>query len=360
MYFGFFSLVLVAVYWVNRALSLFDRLIAGGANVVTFVEFTLLALPNVIGAVLPVSALVAILYGINRLSADSELVVAQTAGFGPWALGRPVLVFGALVALIVSLLGHVLVPTSRTLLAERGAEVNRDITARFLKEGEFLHPGSGVTVYVREITDEGQLLGLFLQDRRNTNTRTSYTAERALLVRADTGTRLVMFNGMAQTLDVASRNLVTVEFQDFAYDLAGLTGSDGARLRDARELSTFALLRADAEAQAATGAKRAELLFEGHARFAEAVFALALPLMALGFLMLGGYSRMGLWRQIMAAVLAAILLRMLANVAENAAWGDETLWWLTYVPPLLTLVLALLLMGRGTLGPKIWRREAMG
>ncbi len=353
MYFGFFSLVLVAVYWVNRAIGLFDRLIAGGANVVTFLQFTALALPNVIYVVLPVSALVAILYGVNRLSSDSEMVVAQTAGLGPWQLAKPVLAFGIAVAVIVSVLGHGLVPASRTALAERGNELNRDVTARFLKEGEFLHPGQGVTVYVRAITDDGELLGLFLQDRRGSATRTSYTAERAILVRAEGGTRLVMFDGMAQTLSVADRTLVTVRFEDFAYDLAGLAGGDAARVLDPRELSTTALLRADAEARRITGADRAKLLFEGHARFSDALFAAALPLMALGFLMLGGYSRMGLWRQITGAVVAAILLKMLANVADTSARQDAELWWLTYLPALLTLALGAGLVASGTLGPRL-------
>ena len=37
--FGFFSLVLVLVYWVNRAVVLFDRLIANGHSAWVFVEF---------------------------------------------------------------------------------------------------------------------------------------------------------------------------------------------------------------------------------------------------------------------------------------------------------------------------------
>ena len=250
--FGFFSLVLVAVYWVNRAIGLFDRLIAGGSSVATFLEFTALALPNVIVTVLPVSALVATLYGLNRLSADGELVVAQTTGLSPWALARPVLLFGLAVAAMVSVLAHVLVPASRTALAERGEAVARDVTARLLTEGEFLNPGDGVTVYVREITEEGELLGLFLQDRRSPDIRTSYTAERAILVDAPGGTQLVMFDGMAQSLELATRRLVATTFDDFAYDLAGLAGGDGARLRDPRELPTPALLRADAAAQAMT------------------------------------------------------------------------------------------------------------
>lgn len=356
-YFGFFSLVLVAVYWVNRAIGLFEGLIAGGAGIGLFLEFTALALPNVVFVVLPVSALVAVLYGINRLSSDSEMVVAQTTGLGPWTLARPVMAFGLVVGLMVAVLGHVLVPASRTALAERGAELSRDVTARFLKEGEFLHPGEGVTVYVREITEAGELLGLFLQDRRDRETRTSYTAERALLVRGETGTRLVMFDGMAQTLAVADRNLVTVRFDDFAYDLAGLTGAPDDRRRDPRELTTPELLRADADARDATGATRAKLLAEGHVRFAEALFALGLPLLALGCLLQGSYSRLGLWRQIMGAVAAAVVLKMLANVAESGARDDAALWPLIYVPPVLTLALGAALCWRATLGPRPLRRR---
>ena len=364
MYFSFFSLVLVAVYWVNRAIGLFDQLIAGGSNIVTFLEFTALALPNVIMAVLPVSALVATLYGINRLAAESEMVVAQTTGLSPWRLARPVLIFGFVVALMVSVLAHVLTPASRSALAVRGAQLSQDVTARFLKEGEFIHPGAGITVYVREITPRGELLGLFLQDRRSPEVRTSYTAERAILVRADPdvggGTRLVMFDGMAQTLQTMDRNLVTTTFNDFAYDLAGLAGSAAARTRDPRELSTPELLRADATTQELTGVDVAKLQYEGHLRISEALFAFALPLMALGFLMLGGYSRLGLWRQILAAVVAAIILKMLGNIGETAARGQVGGWWLTYVPSLMTLALGAGLIWRSTFGPLRLRRTGGG
>ncbi|NIO39917.1 MAG: LptF/LptG family permease, partial [Burkholderiales bacterium] len=57
--FGFFSLVLVSVYWVNRAAILFEELIGDGQSARVFLEFTALALPNVIRLVLPASAFVA-------------------------------------------------------------------------------------------------------------------------------------------------------------------------------------------------------------------------------------------------------------------------------------------------------------
>ena len=234
MHFGFFALVLVAVYWVNRAIGLFDRLIADGSSLKLFLAFTALALPNVVALVLPVAALVATLYVVNRMAADSELVVAQTAGLGPWRLVRPVLAFGLVVGVMVAVLAHALVPVSRAALAQRGEALSEDVTARLLREGEFLHPAAGVTAYVREIAEDGALLGLFLQDRRDGGVSTTYTAERAYLVPAEGGggPRLVMLDGMAQTLDALSRTLIVTTFADFAYDLGRLTGAERVRRPD--------------------------------------------------------------------------------------------------------------------------------
>ncbi|MEC8582357.1 MAG: LptF/LptG family permease, partial [Pseudomonadota bacterium] len=89
MLFGFFALVLVSVYWLNRAVILFDRLIADGHSAAVVLEFTALSLPNVVKLVLPIAAFAGTVYVTNRLSAESELTVVQATGFSPWRLARP-------------------------------------------------------------------------------------------------------------------------------------------------------------------------------------------------------------------------------------------------------------------------------
>lgn len=362
VHFGFFALVLVAVYWVNRAIGLIDRLIAGGSDVATFAQFMALTLPYVVYLVLPISALVATLYAVNRLTGDSEMVVAQTAGFGPWRLARPVLVFGLIVGVMVAVLGHVLVPASRAVLAERGQALSRDVAARFLKAGEFLQPARGVTVYVRDITPDGEMLGMFLQDRREEAVRTTYTAERAFLLPGEgaESARLVMLDGMAQTLEVETRNLFVTTFADFAYDIGGLASGGGGRSPDPRELPTRVLLAAPLAALASTGAPASELRYEGHARIAEPLLAVALPPMALGFLLMGGYSRFGLWRQHMAAVAAAVTIQVAANWAEARAVNDAGMLWAVYMPPALAYGAAGLLLWRAGLARRPFRRIGGG
>ena len=132
--FGFFSLVLVGVYWINRAVLLFNQIISNGQSAGVFLELTALTLPNVIRLVLPLSAFAAALYVTNRLMTESELVVVQAAGLGPFRLARAAFVFGLFVTALLLLLSHVLVPASRATLAERRSQIAENVTARFLVE----------------------------------------------------------------------------------------------------------------------------------------------------------------------------------------------------------------------------------
>ena len=53
--FGFFSLILVLIYWINRAVVLFDQLIADGQSFNVFLEFSALSLPSVIQLAMPLA-----------------------------------------------------------------------------------------------------------------------------------------------------------------------------------------------------------------------------------------------------------------------------------------------------------------
>ncbi len=192
LFFGFFSLVLVIVFWINRAVVLFDRLIGDGQSALVFLEFSALTLPNLIRMILPMAAFAATVYVTNRLNAESELTVMQATGSSPWRLARPALAFGIVTALMMSMLTHVLLPASINQLAVREAEVARNVTARLLTEGSFLHPAEGVTFYVREIGNDGTLHDMFLSDRRDPEVNIIYTGEKAFLARQDGQTNLIM------------------------------------------------------------------------------------------------------------------------------------------------------------------------
>ena len=335
--FGFFALVLVSVYWVNRAVRLFDQLISDGQTAWVVLEFTALTLPYVIRLVLPIAAFGATVYAINRLAGESELVAMQATGASPWRLARPVAVFGLIVAGLMLVLVHVLVPASRAQLADRQSQIAENVTARFLKEGTFQHPGDGVTIYIREITPTGELMDLFLSDTRNPAARTSYTAEKALIVRSESGPKLIMIEGMAQTLRSSDNRLAVTRFSDFTYDIGALIAPGGQLKRDWRELPTWNLLNPDADVLAMTRGSADEAWIELQNRLAQPLLAPVGALLGFAALMLGGFSRFGVWRQIGIAVVALIMVQFLSNAADDIIRRDSTLWPLGYVPALAGL-----------------------
>lgn len=358
MLFGFFALVLVLVYWVNRAVVLFDQLIANGQSAAVFLEFTALSLPNVIRIVLPIAAFAGTVYVTNRLTSESELVVVQATGFSPWRLIRPVIVFGVFVFLLGSILAHVLVPISLSRLSERTAEISENMTARLLSEGRFLHPTDGVTFYIREISPVGELRNIFLSDSRDPGVTVTYTAREALLIRGDEAPTLVMVDGMAQRFEEDGRRLSVTQFDDFAFDLDGLVDAITMDRRRPDELSTPVLFEASEVTQDLTRSTRSELISTAHERIGNALNGLVAPLIGFAMLLVGGFSRFGIWRQIIAAIVGLIVVQMLTRMGQDAVQGNADVWPLAYVGPAFGMVLtALLLTMAARPGLLKWRRE---
>jgi lipopolysaccharide export system permease protein len=332
--FGFFALVLVAVYWVNRAVGLFDQLIGDGQSALVFLEFSILTLPNAIRLVLPVAAFASAVYVTNRLMQESELVVMQATGFSAFRLARPVLYFGLTVMIMQLVLTNILVPASQRILSERSAEISQNVTARFLNAGQFMHPTTGVTLYIREISPTGELLDLFLSDERSPTERAIHSARKAFLVRGEVAPKLVMVDGSTQTLTRDGARMSVTRFADFTLDLAGLVSVDGGGQIALNALPTRSLFEASIAAQTATGATEAQLLEEAHGRLASPILSVAAPLIGFAALMLGSFSRFGLWRQMALAVGLLIGLQLAWTWVGGAAITSASAWPLLYLAPL--------------------------
>lgn len=358
--FGFFALVLVGVYWINRAAVLLDRYLTDGQGGGLVFQLTLLSLPSIMLLVLPVAGFVAAVYVTNRLHSDSELVVVQATGYSAVRLVRPFLAFGILLALLLSVLGHVIVPISMSRLAALEQELAEAISSRLIVPGAYQNPTDGVTVYVRSIEPDGTLMGLLVNDRRERDYETTYVAHRALLIRHEDGPRLVMFDGMAQTLNQVTERLSITEFEDFTVALNDLVSTPGQQRLDYRSLSTPVLLAASAETVAATGRSADALRREGNLRISQALLAIGAVVAGYAALMVGGFSRFGLSRQMVFAVLLVVGTKLVDNAAIDKAKSTADAQFMVYAAPVFALVVcaALLAIADGRLGIPFRRRRA--
>lgn len=332
--FGFFSLVLVSIYWINRAVVLFDTLIGSGHSTFVFLEFSVLSLPNVIRMALPLAEFAAAAYVCNRLITDSEMVVLQTTGFSPWRLARPFFWFGLIVAVMMSLLTHYLVPASSAQLQLRTQEISKSVTAKLLTDGEFLHPSHGITFYIREITPEGILEDVFLSDNREEDASRVFTAAEAYLVKEDGGSKLVMVDGMAQSLTADGRLSIT-NFRDLTYDAGNLiSGLDNER-PDIFHLPTPELLFNTEEVSKASWASKGRIMEQAHGRFSQATLCIVISIIACSTLIQGSFSRFGPGKFAAVALVILIVLKIIESAATDPVRADPANWWMMYLASII-------------------------
>ena len=337
--FGFFALVLVAIFWINRAVVLFDRLIGDGQNAIVFLEFTALGLPSLIATVLPIATFAAAVYVTNRMTSDSELTVLQATGSSPWRLARPVLVFGFCIAMSLTVLSHFLVPMAQAQLKEREQEIAQNVTARLLTEGTFLHPTRHLTFYTRVIDTDGVLRDVFISDRRNPDQGIIYTAAEAYLLRNDEGTTLIMVDGLAQRLEQDGQLLATAKFADFSFDISSLVRSEAIETLNIRNTTTPALLTNRDSIIAQSDSSAGELAEELHSRIAGPLFCIIAALVGFSTLLIGGFSRFGVWREIVLSFGLLILLDGTRGTLAGQVTDNAALWPVLYLPTVVGAII---------------------
>ncbi len=355
--FLFFVLILAGVIWLGKSLSLIETIVNNAQSGYVFLELSVLLMPMALSIVLPVAAFGATLYAVNRMFSDSEIVVMFATGFSWTALLRPVLMFAALVTLVTWGLTLLVIPGAQRELKTRVAEIKGDIVSAFLREGTFQSPTDGVTVYLRGLGRPGELLGVFVHDERDPDETATYTAERAVLVTDEDGTRIVMFDGILQLAHGgASDALALLRFEQFAYDLTQFTGSADDRRRKPSEYYLPTLLTVTGAEAERLGRPLGAYRAEAHEALSGPLYGLSFALIAVAFVVGPGFRRQGFLGRVVGATAVAAALRITGLGMKGVVTGTATFWPALYLPPLVGVILALWLLA----GPRLARRRANG
>ena len=331
---GFFALILVAIFWFDKALRMFERLLGKGQSTWIFFELTFLTLPPVIASILPIAGFAAAVFVINRLSADSELIVMKAAGRSTLRTIRSVLAFGILIALFMSLLTHFIIPSSSERLSSMRAQINQNMTSSFLTEGEFLHPTPGVTLYIGEVTPNAELKRVFLSDRRDQRNTVTFSSQKAYIVQNDDSVQLVMVDGLTQNIQEKDKKLLTARFDDFSMDISQLVSTGYSVRKSVTHVQTAELILQPNQVAAATNVTLGAIAFELHNRFAQPLLCIIAAVLGAATLLTGAYSRFGVWRQIVIAFFMLVGLKLIESAVSANVLDNNERWFLMYAPSL--------------------------
>lgn len=348
---------LTLIIWLTQALRLLEVVVDGGAPVGLFLKLMLVTLPTFLAVVLPITLLAAILFTYNRLTMDSELLVMRAAGVGPVALGRPALLLGIAVTLACYALTLEVAPWANRELVRMERLARSSYSTVFLREGVFNDVGDGLTIYIRRRRPDGELEGLLIHDTRVPEKPATVMAERGATVEGDAGTRVVVYNGHRQEVDLATGRMSRLLFDRYAVDLQVFEPEFASRVPDPRERSVGELLDARDD-PGALGMEASRLSSELHQRLTQPLAGIGFAVIALAAMLTGEFNRRGQSRKVLGAVLAVVLLQSAGLGAANVAANRPGMVPLLYVVALLpTLAGGWMLLRGGTLRTPL-RRQA--
>jgi lipopolysaccharide export system permease protein len=284
--FSAFLVVLVsltAVIWVTQALRDIDLMTSQGQTILVFVGITGLIIPLLVLVIAPIALLIAVAHTLNKMSTDSEIIVMNAAGMSPWVLFRAFMAVAIVVSIMVTAISAYFAPKGLRMLRDWLTEVRANVVSTIVQPGRFTSIEAGVTIHIRERRNNGQLVGIFLDDRRDPAERRTVLAENGELVDNDNGTFLVLQQGTVQRHEVKERDPAMVKFDRYAFDLSQFSGGPQAVKYSIRERYLWQLMFPDPKDPFLVeqpGPFRAEL----HDRLIAPLYPLAFVVIAFAYL----------------------------------------------------------------------------
>lgn len=347
--FGAFAVVLVsltAVIWVTQALRDIDIMTNQGQTILVFIGITGLIIPLLVLVIAPIALLIAVAHTLNKLSTDSEIIVMNAAGMSPWVLFRAFLNVAIVVSILVTAISAYFAPKGLRMLRDWLTEVRANVVSTIVQPGRFTSMEAGVSIHIRERRTNGQLIGIFLDDRRNPKERVTVLAETGDLIDNDKGTFLVLQKGMVQRQEAGQHDPSMVVFERYAFDLSQFAGGQQAVKYSIRERYIWQLLFPDPKDQfyiEQPGQFRAEL----HDRLVAPLYPLAFVVIAFAYLGAPRTTRQSRTMSMLGAILGVGVVRLLGFV--STVFGASMPWLLSlqYLAILSAFVAGFFVIRRG-------------
>jgi lipopolysaccharide export system permease protein len=343
---------LTCIIWLSQSLRFIEMIVNRGLSGGMFVYLTMLLLPNFLVLVLPIALFTVVVFTYAKLISDRELMVMRAAGLDQFALAKPALILAALVVGAGYLLNLHLVPQSYAKFRALQWDIRYNYTHILLREGAFNTVAEGTTVYVRQRTTDGKLLGILVHDRRDKQHPFTLMAAKGAMVETGEGARVVMFNGNRQAVDPETNKLSILYFDRYVFDLATTRSAAEDRFREPRERGLRELFNIGTVDPELEPKEHGKFIVEGHKRLASPLAALAYTLIGLACLISGGFSRRTQTRQVSLAIAMIVVLQGSALGLESLAAKNLSVVPLLYLHAIAPIVLGYFFMVRLQ-----WRRH---
>jgi lipopolysaccharide export system permease protein len=336
------TLLLTSVIWLVSCLQFLDLVINRGQSALTFLYLILLVLPTPLATIMPIAFFFATLITLQRLQGDSELVVMASAGYSLRQLAIPVLACAAIVMVLTYACVFYLMPAGQRTLRDKVSDIRADMAGALLNEGDFNTSQRGLTVFIRQLSNKGEIHGIMVHNNRDRAQPVTYIAEKGILAQTPAGTRLIMVDGTIETSGQGGKQLQVLHFDSYTINLDQFSGPASYSLRKVPERYLEELFWPPEKGL--TPRIRGQFFAEAHNRISQPLYCIAFALIAMAAVLRGRRQRGSVAMRLTIAGLAAAGLRIAGYGIMGLAQRNPPLVAVFYLLPALGAAAAIALL----------------
>lgn len=309
--------VLVFGAWLTQSLRFIEIIIEKDISILHYFSMIYLLLPSLTATVLPICALLAGVYTLNKLISDNELIIFKSCGLSNWQIASPILCSGILAALFCAFLNQYLAPITTEQFYEKRHDIAQNFSTNLIREGVF-NKFKNTMIFVSEYGQNDMLKGVYIEEeskKENSddataslgNTTGNYIlfAKTGFLSITNNKNILYLYDGCRQEISPASpvpqgpnqtgkvnrsKQNITY-FDELKYDL-DIRQKDKDRSKLHNKISFWDMIHPAANLQKNA---RIKLIIEANRRIMTSLFILVYSLVSCAIMLTGQTQRQGRW-----------------------------------------------------------------
>lgn len=210
------------VFLLTQILSITNMIVNYHVDFSTIFWMIIYGMPFFLEFIIPMSVMLTILLTFLKLSSDNEILALKSGGVSLYQLIPPVVSFCLMGAALTGFMAIYALPWGVTSMKQLTLEVVQSNIDIGMKERTFIDYFKNVMIYVNQIDiKDKSLKDVFIEDQRSKNHIITIIAPKGNLYtdKEKAESRLVLFNGMINQVDLESKRVNSVNFETYEMKL---------------------------------------------------------------------------------------------------------------------------------------------
>ncbi len=224
-------ILLSGILWMGQGLRHIDLLTSDNVSLISYISYVILLIPKIFLLTIPVSIFLAVLFNLNRLKNDSELIILWASGKSDIEIFMmPVLMVSFLTYLLLLILSLYITPLSLNEIRHKIIDIRSSgIHSSILKEKKFISPVDTLTIFLQQRENE-KIYGLLIHDLKDKDKPQTYIAENGEFIEEDNNKVLRLYNGNIQIFEKSENRVSEIIFESYDLDLMPYTKEESKHI----------------------------------------------------------------------------------------------------------------------------------